>query len=236
MVKKTNELNRAKRINYLRNILQGNTGHRVFSTIFGNLAVNICYGRKHPQNWMMYGGEGSKCPQVFYSSSNFSFFFAKIFVGRHFQLGCLWTEWSGDCIHSVRHNWADQWIDLGNWGETILPFIFVLRLFKANLFRFLKKKCLEGTERGDCQQLLHLRCQQGGHRDLSKVTSWVSHIGTMKYTFIIEILSSREFSRGDETESTAKKELGFFYGSSYVAAPDGSRTPVSVSLFSWTCH
>jgi len=35
----------------------------------------------------------------------------------------------------------------------------------------------------------------------------------------------REFSRGDETESTAKKEIGFFYGSSYVAAPDGSRTP-----------
>ena len=99
----------------------------------------------------------------------------------------------------------------------------------------LKKKSLEGAERGDCQQLLHLRCQQGGHRDLSKVTSWVSHIGTIKYTFIIVIiviLSSREFSRGDETESTAKKELGFFYGSSYVAAPDGSRTPVSVGLFS----
>ena len=28
---------------------QGNTGHRVFSTIYGKLAVNICYGRHHPQ-------------------------------------------------------------------------------------------------------------------------------------------------------------------------------------------
>ena len=129
---KTKELNRTKQINKL----QGNTGHRVFNTIFGNLAVNICYGRKHPQNWMMYGGEGSKCPQVFPSSGNFSFFFAKIFVGRHFQLGRLWTEWSGDCIHSVRHNWADQWIDLGNWGENILPIIFLLCLFKTTPLGF----------------------------------------------------------------------------------------------------
>ena len=121
---KTKELNRTKQINKL----QGNTGHRVFNTIFGNLAVNICYGRKHPQNWMMYGREGSKCPQIFYSSCNSSFFFAKIFVGRHFQPGRLWTEWSGDCIHSVRHNWADQWIDLGNWGENILPIIVVTGL------------------------------------------------------------------------------------------------------------
>ena len=30
-------------------MLQGNTGHRVFSTIYGKVAVNICYGRHHPQ-------------------------------------------------------------------------------------------------------------------------------------------------------------------------------------------
>ena len=34
----------------------------------------------------------------------------------------------------------------------------------------------------------------------------------------------REFSCGDGL--AAHRELGYFYGSSYVASPDGSRTPV----------
>ncbi|CAF1020859.1 unnamed protein product [Didymodactylos carnosus] len=39
---------------------EGNTGHRVFETDFGKIAVNICYGRHHPQNWMMYGVNGAE--------------------------------------------------------------------------------------------------------------------------------------------------------------------------------
>jgi len=38
----------------------GDTGHRVFNTRFGRIAVNICYGRHHPQNWMMYGVNGAE--------------------------------------------------------------------------------------------------------------------------------------------------------------------------------
>ena len=37
------------------------------------------------------------------------------------------------------------------------------------------------------------------------------------------IFEFREFSSGDG--QTAHKDFGHFYGSSYVAAPDGSRTP-----------
>ena len=37
------------RVDEMGNPRQGNTGHRVFSTIYGKLAVNICYGRHHPQ-------------------------------------------------------------------------------------------------------------------------------------------------------------------------------------------
>ena len=40
--------------------MEGNTGHRVFETQFGRIAVNICYGRHHPQNWMMYGLNGAE--------------------------------------------------------------------------------------------------------------------------------------------------------------------------------
>ena len=40
--------------------MEGNTGHRVFATVYGRIAVNICYGRHHPQNWMMYGVNGAE--------------------------------------------------------------------------------------------------------------------------------------------------------------------------------
>jgi beta-ureidopropionase len=40
--------------------LEGNTGHPVFETAFGRIAVNICYGRHHPLNWMMFGLNGAE--------------------------------------------------------------------------------------------------------------------------------------------------------------------------------
>lgn len=40
--------------------MEGNTGHPVFQTEFGKIAINICYGRHHPQNWMMFGINGAE--------------------------------------------------------------------------------------------------------------------------------------------------------------------------------
>ncbi|RWS21931.1 beta-ureidopropionase-like protein, partial [Leptotrombidium deliense] len=40
--------------------MEGNLGHPVFQTEWGKIAVNICYGRHHPQNWMMYGINGAE--------------------------------------------------------------------------------------------------------------------------------------------------------------------------------
>lgn len=39
---------------------EGNTGHPVYETEFGRIAINICYGRHHPQNWMMFGINGAE--------------------------------------------------------------------------------------------------------------------------------------------------------------------------------
>jgi beta-ureidopropionase len=39
---------------------EGNTGHPVFDTEFGKIAVNICYGRHHPLNWMAFGLNGAE--------------------------------------------------------------------------------------------------------------------------------------------------------------------------------
>lgn len=39
---------------------EGNTGHPVFETAFGRIAVNICYGRHHPMNWQAFGLNGAE--------------------------------------------------------------------------------------------------------------------------------------------------------------------------------
>lgn len=40
--------------------MEGNTGHPVFETVFGRIAINICYGRHHPLNWMAFGLMGAE--------------------------------------------------------------------------------------------------------------------------------------------------------------------------------
>ncbi len=40
--------------------MEGDTGHPVFVTQFGNVGVNICYGRHHPLNWLMFGINGAE--------------------------------------------------------------------------------------------------------------------------------------------------------------------------------
>lgn len=40
--------------------MEGNTGHPVFETRFGKIAINICYGRHHPLNWMGFGLNGAE--------------------------------------------------------------------------------------------------------------------------------------------------------------------------------
>eukprot|EP00882_Tetradesmus_deserticola_P022720 GHRQ01024661.1.p1 GENE.GHRQ01024661.1~~GHRQ01024661.1.p1 ORF type:complete len:214 (+),score=78.88 GHRQ01024661.1:723-1364(+) len=40
--------------------LEGNTGHPVFETAYGKIAINICYGRHHPMNWQAFGMNGAE--------------------------------------------------------------------------------------------------------------------------------------------------------------------------------
>jgi predicted amidohydrolase len=45
--------------------MEGDTGHPVFETAHGKIAINICYGRHHPLNWMAFAlngaGVSSRC-------------------------------------------------------------------------------------------------------------------------------------------------------------------------------
>ncbi|KAI9073467.1 hypothetical protein K1719_044577 [Acacia pycnantha] len=40
--------------------MEGNTGHVVFETAYGKIAINICYGRHHPLNWLAFGLNGAE--------------------------------------------------------------------------------------------------------------------------------------------------------------------------------
>jgi len=117
--------------------MEGNTGHRVFETIYGRIAINICYGRHHPQNWLMYGVNGAEV--VFNPSAT-----------------------------------------VGGLSEPMWP-IEARNAAIAN----------------------------------SYFTCAINRVGTEVFP--------REFSSADG--KPAHKDFGHFYGSSYIAAPDGSRTP-----------
>ena len=55
-----NHIPRVNDFNESTYYMEGNTGHPVFETDFGKLAVNICYGRHHPLNWMAFGLNGAE--------------------------------------------------------------------------------------------------------------------------------------------------------------------------------
>jgi len=40
--------------------MEGDTGHPVFETAYGKIAINICYGRHHPSNWQAFGLNGAE--------------------------------------------------------------------------------------------------------------------------------------------------------------------------------
>ncbi|KFO57904.1 Beta-ureidopropionase [Corvus brachyrhynchos] len=117
--------------------MEGNTGHPVFQTQFGTIAVNICYGRHHPLNWLMYSINGAEI--IFNPSAT-----------------------------------------IGTLSEALWP--------------------IEARNAAIANHCF---------------TCPINRVGTEYY--------KNAFTSGDGGK--AHHELGHFYGSSYVAAPDGSRTP-----------
>ncbi|XP_041059483.1 beta-ureidopropionase [Carcharodon carcharias] len=117
--------------------MEGNTGHRVFQTQFGRIAVNICFGRHHPLNWLMYSINGAEI--IFNPCAT-----------------------------------------VGELSEPMWP--------------------IEARNAAIANHCF---------------TCAINRVGTESF--------KNAFTSGDGQK--AHHEFGHFYGSSYVAAPDGSRTP-----------
>uniref|UniRef100_A0A0N5AIL9 Beta-ureidopropionase n=1 Tax=Syphacia muris TaxID=451379 RepID=A0A0N5AIL9_9BILA len=117
--------------------MESNLGHQVFETAFGRIAINICYGRHHPQNWMMYALNGAEI--IFNPSATVS--------------GLSEPLWRIEARNAA----------IANHVYTVA----------------------------------------------------INRVGTEKF--------AHEFTSGDK--KPAHNDFGHFFGSTYVAAPDGSRTP-----------
>ncbi|XP_008560211.1 beta-ureidopropionase [Microplitis demolitor] len=117
--------------------MEGNTGHPVFDTDYGRIAINICYGRHHPLNWTMFGINGAEI--VFNPSAT-----------------------------------------VGTLSEPLWP--------------------------------IEARCAAIAN---SYYTCAINRVGTETFP--------NEFTSGDG--KPAHRDFGHFYGSSYITAPDGTRTP-----------
>ena len=117
--------------------MEGENGHPVFETDFGKVAINICYGRHHPLNWLMFGINGAEI--VFNPSAT-----------------------------------------VGALSEPLWPIEARCAAIANNYF-----------------------------------TASINRIGTETFP--------NAFTSGNG--EAAHRDFGHFYGSSYVTAPNGSRTP-----------
>ena len=117
--------------------MEGDTGHPVFETAYGRIAVNICYGRHIPLNWQGFGLNG-----------------AEIVFNPAATVGALSEPM---------------------WGVE-----------------------------GRCAAIAN-----------AYYVASINRVGTETFP--------NAFTSGDG--APAHREFGAFYGSSYVAAPDASRTP-----------
>ncbi|XP_024422963.2 beta-ureidopropionase isoform X3 [Desmodus rotundus] len=117
--------------------MEGNLGHPVFQTPFGRVAVNICYGRHHPLNWLLFSVNGAEI--IFNPSAT-----------------------------------------IGTLSESMWP--------------------IEARN-----------------------AAIANHCFTCAINRVGKEYFPNEFTSGDGKK--AHQDFGYFYGSSYVAAPDSSRTP-----------
>ncbi|RMC06004.1 hypothetical protein DUI87_17549 [Hirundo rustica rustica] len=147
--------------------MEGNTGHSVFQTQFGAIAVNICYGRHHPLNWLMYSMNGAEI--IFNPSAT---------IGTLSE--ALWP------------------IEARN--AAIANHCFTCPINRVGTEYY--KNAFTSGDGGKGMFRDHIQCQ---------------------FPDLLEAKEKDQVGVGDFLVS--HHELGHFYGSSYVAAPDGSRTP-----------
>ncbi|RCN38134.1 hypothetical protein ANCCAN_15972 [Ancylostoma caninum] len=151
--------------------MESTLGHPVFQTAFGRIAINICYGRHHPQNWLMFALNGA---EIIFNPSATTGDLSEPLWGIEARNAAIANHCFTVAINRVGTEHFPHEFTSGNG----LPGITAIEFPAENHKRFCGLNCYKMV-------------RYSAHRD-----------------------------------------FGHFYGSSYIAAPDGSRTPVSPGFIS----
>nr|XP_025713046.1 beta-ureidopropionase isoform X2 [Callorhinus ursinus]XP_025713047.1 beta-ureidopropionase isoform X2 [Callorhinus ursinus]XP_025713048.1 beta-ureidopropionase isoform X2 [Callorhinus ursinus] len=169
--------------------MEGNLGHPVFQTQFGRIAVNICYGRHHPLNWLMYSING-----------------AEIIFNPSATIGALSESlWPVEARNAAIANHCFT-CAINRVGKQIINSAETVRVFTLPVKFPAGRLCWPSA--GDSAGKFH---------KYLLIAQRVQAIPSLPVTCFPE--SSSAGLRA------AHQDFGYFYGSSYVAAPDSSRTP-----------
>lgn len=168
-----NHIPRLSNSNESNYFMEGNTGHPVFDTCYGRIAINICYGRHHPMNWAMFGINGAEVPLK--TNENKKKYPTKINeICRQFS---------------------------------ILMLIYFLFIFLQIVFN----PCASS---GSSESTWFVQSLSAAFTN-NFFTCSVNRVGVEKFP--------NEFTSGNG--KPGQRESGHYYGSSYVATPEGNRTP-----------
>ncbi|KAF3850630.1 hypothetical protein F7725_012402 [Dissostichus mawsoni] len=135
--------------------MEGDSGHTVFQTQFGNIAVNICYGRHHPLNWFIYvsAPDGSRSPGL--SRTRDGLLVVEMDLNLNRQISDKWSfkmtgrypEYAEELTEAVKHDFKPK----VNWNvtQTGTPVRAVLRgTFRVGAAWRKGEETLEGVGAG----------------------------------------------------------------------------------------
>ncbi|KAI4536499.1 hypothetical protein MG293_013891 [Ovis ammon polii] len=190
--------------------MEGNLGHPVFQTQFGRIAVNICYGRHHPLNWLMFSINGAEI--IFNPSATIGALSESLWPIEA-RNAAIANHCFTCAINRVGQEHFPNEFTSGDGKKGPTPQTVSAHLPPAALVWTLglwppgtpdENGVGTGVEMGQAVGAPSDRGPAGPGR----------HMHT-----------PRTPSGWPAARFTAHRDFGYFYGSSYVAAPDGSRTP-----------
>ncbi|KAI4569042.1 hypothetical protein MJG53_014660 [Ovis ammon polii x Ovis aries] len=190
--------------------MEGNLGHPVFQTQFGRIAVNICYGRHHPLNWLMFSINGAEI--IFNPSATIGALSESLWPIEA-RNAAIANHCFTCAINRVGQEHFPNEFTSGDGKKGPTPQTVSAHLPPAALVWTLGLWPPGTPDENGVGTGVEMGQAVGAPSDRGPA-------GPGRHTH-----TPRTPLGWPAARFTAHRDFGYFYGSSYVAAPDGSRTP-----------